>query len=127
MRDDVAESLERGEGFMTDGDHSFRRKPSSAYSENEQTKCKHEIRNNQKRRSHSRKSAIWQVPESCGAPDSQRKSQCPGDQGSDYGEQQGVSGAHPQQRGNWTVVGKRVYHLPARSEERRVGKECRSR
>src|SRR5260370_9510 len=113
MRDDVAESLERGEVFMTDGDHSSRRKPSSAYSENEQTKYKHEIRNNQKRRSRSGKSAIWQVPESCGAPDSQRKSQCPGDQCGDYREQQRVSGAHPQQRGNWTVVGKRVSHLPA--------------
>src|SRR6266853_380337 len=112
MQRDVAEFFERREVFITDGDHSSRGKPAGAYGENEQTKCEHEVGDNQKRRSHSGKSAIRQAPESRGAPDSQGKSQRPRHQSRDYREQQCVSGAHPQQWRNRTVVGKRVAHLP---------------
>src|SRR5713226_6053112 len=112
MQRDVAESLQRREVFETDRDHSSLRKPSGANSKNEQTKCKHQVRNNQECRSHPRKNPIRQAPESCGAPDSQGKSQCPGKEGGDYCKEQRVSGAHPQQRRNWTVVSKRVSHLP---------------
>src|SRR5258708_21548757 len=111
MQRDVAKFVERREVLITDGDHSSRGKPSGAYRENEQTKCEHEVRNNQECRSPSRKSAIRQAPESRGAPDSQGKSERPRQQSCDYREQQRVSGAHPQQRRNWTVVSKRVAHF----------------
>src|SRR5216683_1540951 len=111
MQRDVAEFLERCEAFITDGDHSSGWKPSGAYRENEQTKCKHEVRDNQECRSHSGKSSIRYAPESCSAPDSQGKSERPRHQSCDYREQQRVSGAHPQQRRNWTVVSKGVAHF----------------
>src|SRR5260370_39529569 len=111
MQRDVAEFLERREVFITDGDHSSRWKPSGAYPENEQTERKHEVRNYQECRGYYRKDSIRYAPESCGAPDSQGKSERPRHQSCDYREQQRVSGAHPQQRRNWTVVSKGVAHF----------------
>src|SRR6266699_1397958 len=75
MRRYVTELLEPRKILEADRCHSSRGKPSTTHCQNQQAECKHKVGNNEKCRGCPRKRTIWGAPESCGAPDSEGKSE----------------------------------------------------